>query len=207
MPASSKPQHLPPLMRTAIVMAVLLHASPLLSQESSSVPSYVRVDSGWLGLFGHGNEYARFLVMGPNVQIQDANHLMVRPNLGLMNSFVGKQELNGSDLLLAHARWEADYWRDHAARVDTSTRLDLARGRADVRVTRFTLWNPAGDKMIVALVGLRTSDGVYAFAFSPAGPAVDKIVSRFVQSLEIVHRPLTPQEIAFVSQSVKRTRQ
>ena len=35
-------------------------------------PVFVRADSGWIGLFGHGSEYARFLVPGRGAQLQDA---------------------------------------------------------------------------------------------------------------------------------------
>lgn len=186
-------------------VALLRPAGVLRSQEPGSEPTYVRVSSGWLGLLGHGNEYARFPIIGHDVQLQDGYHVMIQPGLGLMITFAEKTDLTGSDLLSAHVRSEATYWRDHAAKVDTVRRRDLESGRNDVRVTELRLSSPSGDKMIIDMIGLRATDGVFAFGFSPAGTAAtDSVVMRFVHTLEVVGRPLTAAEVARLSHSVNR---
>lgn len=130
--------------------------------------------------------------------------MLVKQGLGLMITFVEKKELAGPDLLSAHAHWEAGYWREHAARVDTATRLDLADRRDDVRVTQLTMRNAAGEKLIICLVGLRAADGVFAFGFSPASSSADSVIRSFVRSVDVVRRPLTPTELARISQSLKK---
>lgn len=187
-----------------IALAMLLSVPGHACAQDRPAPVYVRVDSGWLGLFGHGGEYARFPVVGRQVQLQDAAHILVTPSLGLMVTFVDSADVAGPDPLAAHARWEADYWREHAARVDTTHRLELEAGRRDVRVTQLTIWNARGEKLAIYLVGLRAADGVYAFAFSPATPAAGATVARFVKSLRIVHHPLTAAEVAQISRAAKQ---
>jgi hypothetical protein len=164
---------------------------------------YVRTDSGWLGLFPHGTEYARFPLNGPAVQLQNANSVLVTPNLGLSIEFADKKDLDGPDLLSAHARWEANYWREHADSLATELRADLAGSRQDVRVTQFTVLS-GGGTLVIYLVGLRSADRVFAFGFSPAGAGADSVVTQFVRQLELVHRPLDPAEVKRIIQSLKK---
>jgi hypothetical protein len=167
-------------------------------------PVFVRADSGWIGLFGHGSEYARFLVPGRGAQLQDAGRILIRPGLGLSVTFVANAELPGVDVLRAHAQWEADYWRAQGAKVDAVTRAGLTGIRSGVRVTVLTLRNRAGATMAMYLVAQRTADGVFAYAFSPANAAGDRMIRQFVRSLAIVARPLTPAEVTRLSSSLKR---
>lgn len=188
----------------AVISLVTADGATLAAQQPA--PAYVRVDSGWIGLFGRDSAYARYQVIGPNVQLQDAGRILLKPGLGLMVTFADRREFPGPDLLVAHAKWETDYWRGRATRVDTATRTDLAAGRNDVRVTELTLYNAAGAKLGIDLVGLRAPSGVFAFAFSPAGPAADSAVTRFLSTLSLVARPLGPQELARLSDSLKSRR-
>jgi hypothetical protein len=167
-------------------------------------PVFVRADSGWIGLFGHGSEYARFLVPGRGAQLQDAGRILIRPGLGLSVTFVANAELSGVDVLRAHAQWEADYWRAQGAKVEAVTRDDITGIRSGVRVTVLTLRNRAGATMAMYLVAQRTADGVFAYAFSPAKAAGDKMIRQFVRSLTIVSRPLTQAEVARLSSSLKK---
>ena len=185
-------------------IALLAPLTQLHAQDSTDQPIYIRSDSGWVGLFGHGAEYARFTIPGTDAQFQDATHILVSPGVGLMLNFVATSELAGADRLGAHARWEADYWREHAANVDTVTRSELSRGRTDVRVTQLTLQNAAGQRLGIYIIGELTADGVFAYAFSPADEAGDEMVRQFVRSIALVHRPLTPAEAKRVSASMKR---
>jgi hypothetical protein len=189
-----------------LYIALLAPLAQLHAQESTDQPLYVRGDSGWVGLFGHGADYARFMSPGTDAQFQDATHMIVSPGVGLMISFVATSELAGADRLRAHAQWEADYWREHAASVDTVTRRDLSGARTDVRVTQLTVHNAAGQRLAMYIIGERTADGVFAYAFSPADEAGDEMVRRFVESVTLVHRPLTAAELERVSASIRRRR-
>lgn len=199
----SKPRY---RMLGVILIAALLHPLAAIRAQTPDGPVYVRIDSGWLGLFGRGNEYARFSLIGRDVQLQDATHILVRKSLGLMISFVENKDLAGPDPLTAHVRWEADYWRQHSARLDTATRSDLADRRADLRVSELTSWNRAGEKLGMYLIGLRASEGVFVFAFSPASAATNAEVIRFVRSLQLVDRSLTAAEVARISRAVRATK-
>jgi hypothetical protein len=191
------------ILRTALALLALPIALGAQQPTGAGAPTYIRIDSGWIGLFGQEGAYARYLLAGPDVQLQDAGHILLRQGLGLSVSFVAGKELAGPDPLTAHASWEAAYWRGRAARVDTATRADLAAGRSDVRVTQLTMHNAAGATLGIDLVGLRAPSGVYAFGFSPAGPAADSAVTRFVASLRLVPRPLGPEELAHLSDSLR----
>ena len=58
--------------------------------------------------------------------------------------------------------------------------------------------------MAMYLVAQRTADGVFAYAFSPAKAAGDRMIRQFVRSLSIVSRPLTEAEVARLSSSLKK---
>jgi hypothetical protein len=124
--------------------------------------------------------------------------------LGLSVTFVANGDLSGGDVLRAHAQWEADYWRGQGAKVDTVTRADITAGRRGIRVTVLTLRSASRGTTAMYLVGQRTADGVFAYAFSPAGAADDTMIRQFVRSLSIVARPLTRVELEQLSSSLKR---
>jgi hypothetical protein len=53
-----------------------------------------------VGLYGHSDEYAKFLATGKEIKLQDAYHILLKPGLGMMVSFAGKAEFGvGADLL------------------------------------------------------------------------------------------------------------
>ena len=84
-------------MKCFLRLSVLLLGSVLFVSvgfaESPKDPIYVKVADGWKGLYGHGNEYAEFHVNGNNAQLQDAYHVLLQKNVGMMVSFVDKIEL------------------------------------------------------------------------------------------------------------------
>src|SRR5215469_452192 len=113
--------------------------------ESPTEPIYVKVADGWQGLYGHGNEYAEFHVKGNNAQLQDAYHVLLQKNVGMMVSFVDKKELRDQkDLLDAHAQWEIDYWHEHTSKVESNVRQDLMGSAKDVKVTEIKVSNDKG---------------------------------------------------------------
>jgi hypothetical protein len=187
----------------SLLCALLPYAAVADAQDVAPYPIYMRVDSGWVGFFAKGGEYARYQMSGANVQFQDATHMLLG-RVGLMVTFADRKNLVGPDLLVAHAHWEEDYWHGHAAKVDTLTRTELASGRSDVRVTELTVWNTSGGKLGIDLVGLEATDGVFAFAFSPASDSTSATVRRFVQGLSLVRKPLTREEAARIADSLKK---
>jgi hypothetical protein len=87
-------------------------------------PIYVKTSNGWNATYAHGNEYAEFRVIGNGAKLQDPYHILLQKGVGMIVAFVDKKELqNNSDLLSAHARWEIDYWHQHA------TKLKAMRGK------------------------------------------------------------------------------
>src|SRR5882724_12372677 len=102
--------------------------------EPPKDPIYVKTSSGWNAAYAHGNEYAEFRVTGNAAKLQDAYHILLRKNVGMMVSFVDKKELqNDRDVLSAHAQWEVNYWHQHASRVESNIREDLTGTRKTIR--------------------------------------------------------------------------
>jgi hypothetical protein len=93
--------------------------------EPPQDPIYLKTSNGWNAAYAHGNEYAEFRVPRDGAKLQDAYHILLQNNVGMMVSFVDKKELqNDRDLLSAHAQWEISYWHQHASRVESNIRDD-----------------------------------------------------------------------------------
>ena len=193
--------------RTFLVFLSLaaVFARPALAAEPAAKdPIYLRLENGWEGLYGHNTEYAQYELSGKTIQIQDAYHLLLNPNLGLVVAFVGKDELgNGKDLLSAHAEWEVNYWRGRATGVESKTRSDLGGGRTDLKVTEIRVRNNDGRQITSYLIGLASSEGVFALSISPVDKSLDAQVKNIIASFKLVRRRLDADEVQRVSAAVR----
>jgi hypothetical protein len=164
----------------------------------------VKVADGWKGLYGHGNEYAEFHVKGNNAQLQDAYHVLLQKNVGMMVSFVDKKELRDQkDLLDAHAQWEIDYWHEHAKKVESNVRQDLMGSNKGLKVTEIRVSNDNGAQMSSYLIGLAANDGVFVLSVSPARKDVDPLVKELVSSFKLVQQKLDPERVKNLASEAK----
>jgi hypothetical protein len=125
----------------------------------------------------------------------------------MMVSFVEKKELQtDSDLLSAHARWEIDYWHQHANRVESNIREDLIGTRKDLKVTEIRVYNDEGAQMSSYLIGLAAKDGVFVLSVSPAKKDADPLIKELVSSFKLVPRNLDAQEAKRLSSEAKAQR-
>ena len=175
--------------------------------EPPKDPIYVKTSTGWNAAYAHGNEYAEFRVTGNGAKLQDAYHILLQKGVGMMVSFVDKKELqNDSDLLSAHAQWEIDYWHQHASRVESNNREDLAGTIKDVKVTEIKVYNDKGAQMSSYLIGLDAKDGVFVLSVSPGKKDVDPSVKELVSSFKLVPRKLDAEEAKRLSSEAKTQR-
>jgi len=175
--------------------------------ETPQDPIYVKTSNGWNAAYAQGNEYAEFRVIGKGAKLQDPYHILLQKGVGMMVAFVDKKELqNDSDLLNAHAQWEIDYWHQHASRVESNTREDLAGKRKDVKVTEIRVYNDKGAQMSSYLIGLAAKDGVFALSISPAKKDIDPLVKELVSSFKLVPRNLDAEETKRLSSEAKAQR-
>jgi hypothetical protein len=173
--------------------------------ETPKDPIYVKTSNGWTGAYAHGNEYAEFRVIGNGAKLQDAYHILLQKNVGMMVSFVDQKELqNDRDVLSAHAQWEIDYWHQRASRVESNNRADLIETRKDVKVTEITVYNNQGAQLSSYLIGLAAKDGVFALSVSsPAKKDIDPLVKELVSSFKLVPRNLDAEETKRLSSEAK----
>lgn len=175
--------------------------------ETPEDPIYVKTSNGWNAAYAHGNEYAEFRVPGNGAKLQDPYHILLQKNVGMMVSFVDKKELaNDSDLLSAHARWEVDYWHQHASRVESNAREDLTGTRKGVKVTELRVYNDKGAQMSSYVIGLAAKDGVFVLSVSPAKKDLDSLVEELVSSFKLVPRTLDAEETKRLSSEAKTER-
>jgi len=175
--------------------------------QSPEDPIYVKTSNGWNAAYAHGNEYAEFCVIGNGAILQDAYHILLQKNVGMMVSFVEKKELqNDMDLLSAHAQWETNYWHQHASRVESNNRADLIGTRKDVKVTEISVYNDKGAQLSSYLIGLAAKDGVFALSVSPAKKDIDPLVKELVSSFKLVPRNLDAEETKRLSSEAKAQR-
>ena len=175
--------------------------------ESPKDPIYIKASNGWTGAYAHGNEYAEFRVIGNGAKLQDPYHILLQKNIGMMVSFVDKQELqNDRDLLSAHAQWETNYWHQHASRVESNNRADLIGTRKDVKVTEIRVYDNKGAQLSSYLIGLAAKDGVFVLSVSPAKKDVDPLVKELVSSFKLVPRNLDAEETKRLSSEAKAQR-
>jgi len=187
-----------------LLTAVWLPSSNCLPAQTTADPVYVAISNGWMGLFGHGDEYAEFSMTGKDVKLQDAYHVLLRPGLGMMVTFADKVEFGGgANILENHARWELEYWQSNADRAEAVTRKDLSGARGDLRVTEIRLHRNDGKQLDICEIALASTDGVFVLAVSPASSETDAVVREIASSFTLVHRRLTADELAGVSKAVK----
>jgi len=163
--------------------------------EPPKDPIYVKTYNGWNAAYAHGNEYAEFRVTGNGARLQDAYHILLQNDVGMMVSFVDKKDLqNDTDPLSAHAQWEIDYWHQRASKIESNTREDLTGTRKDVKVTEIKVYNDKGAQMSSYLIGLAAKDGVFVLSVSPAKKDADPLVKELVSSFKLVPRNLDAEE-------------
>src|SRR5213079_69212 len=186
------------------VRALILLPVEGVQAEPAQDPIYVKTSNGWNGAYAHGNEYAEFRVIGNGAKLQDAYHILLQKNVGMMVSFVDQKELqNDKDVLSAHAQWEIDYWHQHASRVESNIREDLIGPRKDVKVTEIRVYNDKGAQLSSYLIGLAAKDGVFALSVSPAKKDIDPLVKELVSSFKLVPRNLDAEEVKRLSSEAK----
>ena len=195
------------LAQSLLLGALMLLGVKVVQAQAPEDPIYVKTSNGWNAAYAHGNEYAEFRVIGNGAKLQDAYHILLQKGVGMMVSFVDKKELqNNTDLLSAHARWEIDYWHQHASRVESNTREDLTGTRKDVKVTEVKVYNDKGAQMSSYLIGLAAKDGVFVLSVSPAKKDVDPLVKELVSSFKLVPRNLDAEETKRLSSEAKAQR-
>jgi hypothetical protein len=167
-------------------------------------PVYIRMENGWKGLYPMEDEYAEYTLTGKEIKLQDAHHVLLTPRYGLMVTFADKSQFPpNQDLLAAHEQWELDYWRKHAARVESVPRNDLSGSRNDLKVTEMRLYNNQGDRMSLYLVGLAAKQGVFVLSISPADSSIDPVAKEIFDSFKLVQRRLDPEEVKRISLEVR----
>ena len=196
------------LAQSLLLGALILLPVRYVPAETPEDPIYVKTSNGWNAAYAHGNEYAEFRVIGNGAKLQDAYHILLQKNVGMMVSFVDKKELqNDTDLLAAHAQWEIDYWHQHASRVESDTRKDLTGTRKDVEATEIRVFNDKGAQLSSYLIGLAAKDGVFALSVSsPAKKDIDPLVKELVSSFKLVPRKLDAEEAKRLSSEAKAQR-
>ena len=183
------------LAQSLLLGALILLPIKGVDAETPEDPIYVKTSNGWNAAYAHGNEYAEFRVPGNGAKLQDPYHILLQKNVGMMVSFVDQKELaNDSDLLSAHARWEVDYWRQHASSVESNAREDLTGTRKGVKVTELRVYNDKGAQMSSYVIGLAAKDGVFVLSVSPAKKDLDSLVEELVSSFKLVPRTLDAEE-------------
>ena len=196
------------LAQSLLLGALILLPVKGIQAEPPKDPIYVKTSNGWNAAYAHGDEYAEFRVTGNGAKLQDAYHILLQKGVGMMVSFVDKKELqNDTDPLTAHARWEINYWHQHATRVESNIREDLTGTRKDVKVTEIRVYNDKGAQMSSYLIGLAAKDGVFALSVSsPAKKGVDPLVKELVSSFKLVPRTLDAEETKRLSSEAKAQR-
>ena len=192
-----------PLLLAGLILLLVTGAQA----ETPEDPIYVKTSNGWNAAYAHGDEYAEFRVTGNGAKLQDAYHILLQKNVGMMVSFVDKKELQSDrDLLSAHAQWETNYWHQHASRVESNNRADLIGTRKDVKVTEIRVFNDKGAQMSSCLIGLAAKDGVFVLSVSPAKKDIDPLVKELVSSFKLVPRTLDAEETKRLSSEAKAQR-
>ena len=162
-------------------------------QNTAMPPLYVKVDKGFVGFWPHGNqEYVQFNAYGKAVSLQDAFHLLLNPNQGMMLSYVDKAKFRHmrGGLLKAHLAWELKYWRERLGEVHDKNRPDLMRGRKGMRVTEVIVPEGGGKSLHAYMISLAGPDGVYVFSISPVTHKDDAMVKTFIASIQRIRHPL-----------------
>jgi len=187
-----------------LLTIILFGITGIVKGQTPPDPIYIRAQEGYLGLFGHNSEYAKFQIEGKAIQLQDAYHMLLTSNTGMMVTFADKKEFGtGEDLLSEHVKWELNYWRSNSAMVESNTRNDLIGGRKDIRVTEIKISRGDGKYLNSYLIGLASKEGVFVLSISPVDKNIDPVVKKIVNSFTLVNKQLDAQEIKRISQELK----
>lgn len=179
------------IVSSSVLIGILLAGCLAFSEETLSPgPVYMRIDDGWKGFYPRNDEFLEYSIVGKEVKIQDAYHVLIKPGLGLMVTFAEKENFGPQKgMLEAHRRWEVEYWRKNAKKIDVTDRSDLRGIRSNVMVTELGVHGKnAAQFLSIYLIALASKDGVYAFAISPASKDVDGLVKSFIDSVELVKK-------------------
>jgi hypothetical protein len=178
---------------------ILLLLSASLSFASGRVPAdpiYMKTSDGWKGFYGIEDQYAEYTFTGSEAKLQNAYHVLLKPSLGLMVTFATREQIGpGNDLLGDHLKWELDYWRQHAEKVESLPRNDLSGGRDDLRITEFRLYNGQGGQMNIYMIALASKNGVFVLSISPVNASLDPMVKEMAGSFKLVNRALDAEEV------------
>jgi hypothetical protein len=79
----------------------------------------------------------------------------------------------------------------------------LSGAREDLRITEIKLYRNDGVQLGIFMIALASKDGVFVLAVSPGSSATEAVVRETANSFTLVHRTLTAEEIATVSNAVK----
>ena len=71
-----------------LLVALILLPVRHVQAETPEDPIYIKTSNGWNAAYAHGNEYAEFRVIGNGAKLQDAYHILLQKNVGMMVSFV-----------------------------------------------------------------------------------------------------------------------
>ena len=160
-------------------------------------PVYVRIENGWKGFYVRTDKYVEYSLIGSEIKLQDSSHILLRPGLGLMVTFADKEQFgSGKDILEAHKRWEVEYWRNRASKVESTNRDDLSGARKDLKITELTLRKQDGAQLKVYLIAVDLKEGVFVFSVSPASRDIDPMVKELINSVKIVNKRLELQNEA-----------
>ncbi len=176
----------------SLVLAACLLPGSVFCEEPPLPPDpvYVRLDDGWVGIYARADQYVEYRLAGTDIQLQDAYHVLLKPQVGLMVNFADKREFaQGGDMLEAHRQWEIAYWRKQG-KGKSRARDDLAGGRHDLKVTEITVYPPKKPALKAYLVGVALSDGVFVLSVSPADAKLDADVKKIIASITVVNQRL-----------------
>lgn len=192
-----------------LIISLLFPSSASLAQGPiPKDPIYLRIENGWMGLYGHDDEYAEYSLKGSEVKLQDAYHALLKPALGVMVTFADKNEFGDQpDLLSAYLQWQLAYWRKHATKVESAARDDLDGARTDLRITEIGLYNDKGSQLNVYCFALASKQGVFVLSISgpsaSANKSIDSLLKEMADSSRLVRRPLDAEEVKRVSMELK----
>jgi hypothetical protein len=180
-----------------ILCSLFLSISPSFAAGPvAAEPIYMKTSDGWKGFYGVEDEYAEYTLKGSDVKIHDAYHALLNPSLGLSVTFASRDQIGaGDDLLSDQLRWELDYWRQHADKVEPFPRNDLSGGRDDVRVTELRMYNAQRGQLIVYMIAMAAKKGVFVLSVSPVNASHDALVKEMAASFKLVHRTLDGDEV------------
>lgn len=188
-----------PLSICMLVSMLLLICFSAFGRDSVPLPPdpvYIRIDNGWKGFYARNDEFLEYSILGSQVVLQDAYHILLNPNLGLMITFADKSNLEtGKSILEAQRQSEIEYWRKKARKVNVVDRSDLGGTRDDIMVTRFDVFGEKADQFLNSyMISVASDDGVYILAISPASDSIDELVKSFISSIKLNKRRFNVKE-------------